>query len=153
MTAKADALLNTSPAVGETKFDFQIGPDGDILTEDQLDTAILVSLFTDKRADAGQVPQPHLRRGWIGDLETPTDLWGSHLWLFDQSRMTNEAAILIRDAAQAGLDWMIEGGIAPSISTRAVAKISGLELLIDITRPSGKSESFAVSLWDRTGRN
>lgn len=153
MEPKTDALLNTSPLLGETKFDFQIGTNGDILTEDQLDTAILVSLFTDRRAEAGQVPNPVQRRGWIGDLETPEDPWGSLLWLFDQARMTNDTATQVRDAAQGGLAWLMRDGISPSIQTRAIAKITGLDLLIDITRPNGKSESFLVSLWDRTGRN
>jgi len=150
---KTDALLNLTPDSTETEFDFQIGADGDILTEDQLDTAILVSLFTDRRAEPYQVQQAHLRRGWIGDLETPDDLWGSTLWLHDQSRMTADTASLVREAAQGGLDWMVRDDIASEVFSRAEAKITGLDLVVDIKKPTGKSESFLVSLWDKTGKN
>ncbi len=149
--AKIDAVLNREPIGDEVLFDFQIGPDGDILTEDQLDTAIIVSLFTDRRAEPHEVQKPQLRRGWIGDLETPEVLWGTTLWLLEQARLASKTATLAKGAAQAGLDWMVRDGIAVSVSTRAFVEDQTMRLIVDITKPNSKTESFMVSLWEKTG--
>ena len=150
---KTDAVLNRSPIAGEALFDFQIGADGDIITEDQLDTAILVSLFTDRRAEAHDVAKPQLRRGWVGDLETPDDLWGTTLWLLEQARLTNDTAALAKDAMKVGLEWFVRDSIAIDVSTRAFIDGSDMKLQADITKPSAKTESFVVSLWENTGRS
>lgn len=150
--AKTDAVLNWKSGDLGVPFDFQIGSDGDIVTEDFLDTAILVSLFTDRRAKPHEVQKPQLRRGWIGDLETPEDPIGSTLWLLDQARMTPNTPIAARDAAKTGLDWMQRDGIAIAVKTRAFTEDDTLKLGIDITKPNSKSESVFVSLWDNTGR-
>ncbi len=148
---KLDAVLNQKPVGDEVLFDFQIGPDGDILTEDSLDAAIIVSLFTDRRAEPHEVQKPQLRRGWIGDLETPDDLWGTTLWLLEQARLTSKAATLAKDSAKAGLDWLVRDGIAISVTTRAFVDDQKMQLAVDITKPNSKTESFLVSLWDQTG--
>lgn len=151
MAAKTDAVLIQNPEPGEVLFDFQIGPDGDILTEDQLETAIIVSLFTDKRATPEQVSKPHLRRGWVGDLETPLDPWGSRLWLLEQARLDREAESIAVDAAKEALGWMVRDEIAISAGARAFRTETKLDLRIDLTKPNSRSETTLVSLWDNTG--
>ncbi len=150
--AKEDAVLNVTPLGDETLYDFQIGDDGDIVTEDQLDTAILVSLFTDRRASSAEVPLPEYRRGWIGDLETPGDLYGSMLWLFEQSRLTGQVVARLGNFAQSCLDWMIRDEIATEVSARAIVKNQGVDLLIDIKKPNSPAEARVFALWENTGR-
>ena len=64
---------------------------GDFKLTDGFDTAIVLSLFTDARADSSEVSEPILRRGWIGNEqnENEDDNFGSKIWLLEQAR-TNE---------------------------------------------------------------
>ena len=150
--AKLDAVLNVSPVSNEVLYDFKIGPNGDIETEDQLDTAILVSLFTDRRASSAEVVKPQYRRGWIGDLETPADLYGSMLWLFEQSRLTGSVAAKIGSFGKLALDWMVRDGIATEVSARAIVKTTRVDLKVDLKKPNSPAEARSFALWENTGR-
>lgn len=147
-----DAVLNRAPAEDEFEFDIQFGPDGDILTEDQLETAILVSLLTDRRAEAWQAPVPQMRRGWVGDLEDPSSPPGSYLWLLDQSRLTRSVAAQAADYAEDALRWMVRDGIALSVAADAILDATALGLSVTLERPNARSETRYVSLWDQTGK-
>ncbi len=149
--AKTDAVLNWKPTDEGVPFDFQIGADGDIVTEDFLDTAFLVSLFTDRRAEPHEVPSPQHRRGWVGDLENPEDPIGSTLWLLDQSRDKLETSAQAGDAASAALEWMVQDEIATSIAARAFIEKGVMKLKVDAKKPNAKSEGVLVTLWDKTG--
>ena len=117
--AKEDAVLNENPASDEILYDFKISSCGDIETEDQLDTAILVSLFTDTRATSYEVVKPELRRGWIGELELEDEeIFGSKLWLLDQERLTLTTIGRANDFAEKALTWMVRDEIAVSVSAR-----------------------------------
>lgn len=150
--AKQDAVLNTAPVGDEVLYDFQIDSDGDILTADTLDTAILVSLFTDRRAEPGDVVKPQFRRGSVIDLETPDDLWGSMLWLFEQSRLNGVVLARIGGFGKACLDWMVRDKIATDVAARAIVRSSGVDLQIDIKKPNSPAEAVVFSLWENTGR-
>ena len=147
-----DAVLNTEPAAGEVAYDIQFGPDGDILTADALDTAILVSLLSDRRAEPQQVPRATQRRGWVGDLETPDDPIGSWLWLLEQARVTSETAAKAADYAERALAWLVDDEIALGVSADATVEATRVVLAATIQRPNAQSETRFVSLWEQTGR-
>ncbi len=139
-------------------YDFQIGGDGDILTADAFDAAIIVSLFTDKRADASEVQPAQLRRGWIGNESTPDFEIGSKLWLFEQSRLTQSVVNGVTDAAQQSLQWLVEDTIpatdttiADNVSAAAAVTNGTINLVITIERPSSQVEKRYFDLWQNTG--
>ncbi len=134
------------------QYDLALDSLGDIETEDSFSTAILVSLFTDARASADQVPAPELRRGWIGNERTPGFQMGGLLWLFDQARLNRSTANEIEDAAEGALRWMVDEGYAKAV--RAKANLVGPEKLtldVFITQPQGEVESLSFDLWKLTG--
>jgi len=90
-------------------YDFAI-ENGDFKSTDGLDPAILMSLLIDARADASEVPEPSLRRGWIGNEQNEDEDYqvGSKLWLLDQARANQQSLNKGIDAIQNGLAWMIE---------------------------------------------
>lgn len=147
-----DAVLVTEPEADEVEFDLQIGDDGDIVTADQLETAIFVSLLSDRRAAAHQAPVPRMRRGWVGDLEDPAHPIGSWLWLLDQSRATRTVASQAADYAEEALRWLVEDEIALAVSADALLGATRLELRVTLDRPNARSETRYVSLWDNTGK-
>lgn len=150
--ANIDAVLNQSPEGDEVLYDMQIDPVcGDILSADQLDTAILVSLFSDARAAAYEIVKPQLRRGWVGDLEKPEDPIGSKLWLLEQARLTSATVAQATNFSKTSLAWMTRDEIALSVAAQARVGETSLFMLITITKPHSRSETVLAALWDGTG--
>ena len=119
---------------------------------DGFETAIIVSLFTDDRAPASNVATAFSRRGWVGNILT-ADVGrglGSILWLYEQSRITRDIINQIEVAANNCLAWMVEDGIAKSVSA-SVANVTakGVSFNIEITTVTGETKSYSI-LWDNT---
>ena len=129
-------------------FDFA----GDIATEDSFDTALVVSLLTDRRADPSEVPEPQRRRGWIGDEDADVPM-GSKIWLFEQSRRTRTNLNRLEDAARRALTWLVDRGYATRISgvTATPVDRGGISLRVTVERPGGEVETRFFQLWNCTG--
>ncbi|MFT4191680.1 MAG: phage GP46 family protein [Comamonas sp.] len=95
--------------------------------EDTLQTAIILSLFSDRRAgrdDALPLGQTD-RRGWVGDeymgddFQGRTDAWGSGLWLCYVSKATAGVLERARFEAQEALAWLVRDEIASRVAVTA----------------------------------
>jgi phage gp46-like protein len=128
-------------------WDFRLDANGDIETEDAFDAAIIVSLFTDARADESEVFLPQMRRGWIGNEATPGVEMGSKLWLYHQSKLTDDVRVRMADEAKSALQWMVDDGYADSVT----AEMLGTELTVTIFRPHSQVEKRHYDLWSGTG--
>jgi phage gp46-like protein len=128
-------------------YDFHLDENGDIGTADQLDTAMLMSVFCERRASPSEMQPPELRRGWIGNSATPGFEIGSKLWLYEQARLTRSTLNGIAAEALAGLKWLIEDGIA--LDMEASMSIDGLT--VAITRPNSEVATRFYNLWEGTG--
>ncbi len=147
MTVGIDAKLTS---VGEL-YDFSIDSNGDIESEDFFDTAILVSLFAEKRANESEVLNPLFRRGWIGNEVTPGFEIGSKIWLYEQSRLTNSVLNGITTATKQALQWLVDDGFAVSIDdVEAFVTETGINLTVIIRRPNSKVDKRYYTLWDNT---
>lgn len=86
-----------------------------------LETAVLLSLFTDRRADGDFVPPDGSddRRGvWFEAFGTQAGdqkPWGSRLWQFARAVRTQATLNDIIDACREALQWLIDDGVATSI--------------------------------------
>jgi phage gp46-like protein len=95
--------------------------------EDTLQTAIIISLFTDRRAGVDDVLPANQgeRRGWVGDefmgndFDARPDPWGSHLWLDYSGKTSREVLEHARYAAEEALAWLVRDGIASRVSATA----------------------------------
>lgn len=106
----------------------------DLARNDDLETAVLLSLFTDRRAAPEDViPDGSGNpRGWWGDAGRSRPL-GSKLWLLDRAKQTEETRLRAKDYAEDALAWLIEVGIAASITVEAEwqrAKMLGLRVVL-----------------------
>lgn len=118
--------------------------DGQLATDDTLQTSVIVSLFTDQRADdddvlpdyvSPQMPGSGDRRGWWGDhylpdalaaiaaglglTPLPVDRWGSRLWLLFRVKDTSEALQRAKEYAQEALQWMLDNDVASAVNVIA----------------------------------
>lgn len=127
--------------------------DDDVAEDEGLRTAVLLSLFVDRRADDGD-PLPGEdddRRGHFGDefLPDPDDKQGSRLWLLGRSKITNElrtrAELYIREA----LEWMISDGVVEKVGVETELVDDKLFYLITLERPEGDPVKFRFAhVWD-----
>ena len=131
-------------------FDLDI-ENGDLKPDNGLETAVAISLFTDKRVTEEQLPDLETdRRGWWGDMfpEVDQDLIGSRLWTLDRSKTNNETLRRSEELCLESLKWMQEDGIADEITIQSEYNDSKvMNTTIEITRPDETEERFSV-LWD-----
>lgn len=134
-------------------FDLSI-ENGDFKTVSGLETALAVSLFSDRRAYVDEVPDPLERRGWIGDLfsEHNGDIHGSGLWFYMQSRSLKENENGIKSESRQALEWLITDGLAGfvDVTTDVSHQKRRLTLNITITALNGGVSSHAFDIGQAT---
>jgi len=124
---------------------------GDLAIDDGLETAVILSLFTDRRARASdQLPDGQIdRRGWWGDVRPPVadDLCGSRLWLLGREKETSTVLERAREYATEALTWLILDGVAAAVDVVAEFVSAGvLGLHVAIQRPSSDTVDFRFEL-------
>lgn len=125
--------------------------DNDLENEDGLETAVLLSLFVDRRAnDDDELPDIEgSKRGWWGDQVKPViegDQIGSRLWLLERSKTLEEVLPEAKELAMESLLWMIEDGVAAKveIEVERITNEYGTEILaldVNILKTEGTTFS------------
>lgn len=131
--------------------------ESDLERDEGLSTAVLISLFTDRRADESEPYDNEDRRGWWGDLlaETEGDQIGSKLYLLNRSTNTQQTTVKAKEYIYEALDWMIDDGVAAKIDidVEVYGLSSNLRLyvLIQIHKKDGNIELMKFDdLWANT---
>lgn len=135
-----------------------LGTKGGLAAQAGLATAILLALFSDKRApDHVKLDTPE-RGGWFGDrVDVRTDLGetdlGSLIWIYERSALTAETARGVRDAAIEALDPIVrQGAVARfDVAVELFREDDRLDLLVDAFSRDGAqvySQRFAL-LWNQ----
>ena len=109
---------------------------GDLLGHDDLSTAVIVSLFSWRRAkDADRLPDDSgNRQGFWGDYFSliQNDQLGSRLWLLTREVLTQETMNRAKEYAEEALSWLVEDGVASQVAV--TVERSGLhQLSIGVT--------------------
>lgn len=132
---------------GEQGADLEV-EGGDLAIDEGLVTPALVGFFTDSRRDpSGSEPvESQDLRGWWG--EDDGDRFGSPVWTLSRSKLVPELLERGRAAALEGLRWLVEDGIAASVTvepSRVGDAVLGLE--VELTR---NPASRWAPLWEAT---
>lgn len=113
----------------------------DLKRDPGFETAVFISLFTDKRADdSDKLPNNQVdKRGWWSDNNI-----GSKLWLIEREKLLNEAKTKAEQYSKEALQWLVDEGIAETILTEAtlVRGETALTLSIRIIQKSGEPIYF-----------
>lgn len=109
---------------------------GSIVTTDGLESAVAISLFTDRRARPDDVlpdgPNGD-RRGWWADPEL-----GSRLWLLGREKQTAIVVTRAQGYAEEALAWLVRDGYARIVKIEASVPRNGvLGLYVEIHRTDG----------------
>lgn len=124
---------------------------GDLKADNGLETAVLISLFSDKVVQREDLPEGETEvRGWWADnVSTPNnDLIGSKLWTLDRVKTSLDTESALEDFAKESLAWMIEDGIAKNV-TASASRVSTerIDLSVVIIKPDGDDIPFKF-IWD-----
>ena len=124
-----------------------------LATDDGLETAVILSLFTDARArdDDTLLPGQTDRRGWWADAYPVVagDSFGSRLWLLRRSKQLQESLTKAREYAEEALAWMVEDGAASKVEVETfIPRDEIMGMIVRIYRPDGALSPFRFeTLW------
>lgn len=110
--------------------------ENDYVLDEGLESAVFLSLFTDRRAEAGDVlPEGETdRRGWWGD--TNDDKIGSRLWLLSRSKQTTDTLTRAQEYATEALQWMLDDRVSDQIDvTTEYVRPGMMGIAVTISRP------------------
>ena len=117
-----------------------------IQRDEGLETAVLVSVFSDTRAadsdplpDKGDEP-----RGWWGSDLLGIPL-GSKLWLLSRSKLTSQTLEQARQYIADSLAWMVQDGMVDRVTVQAIrapGDVNRAEFAVTLTRTKGLQVSF-----------
>lgn len=144
------------------------GPDcgmeaGDLVAEGSLRTAVILSLFLDRRADDDDIlpNDSDDRRGWWADTVAPMtdygigggsasgDHIGSRLWLLSREKQLAGVLERARHYAEEALTWLVEDGVATAVQVTATNPRQGwlvLEVTVTLSDTSEYRDTFPLSL-------
>ncbi|MCB5301726.1 phage GP46 family protein [Yersinia bercovieri] len=128
--------------------DWQTGGGG-LLDGDDLETAILISLFTDRLARSDDAIDGDDRRGWWGDTGSQYPI-GSRLWLLRREKLTTKVALKAEDYANEALTWLLDDGVVTAISINAqIVFPNRINLIISYQQPAQTQASVKFSwVWE-----
>lgn len=113
-----------------------------LATDDGLETAVILSLFSDARAhddDALPIGQTD-RRGWWADAYPVEagDRFGSRLWLLRASKQLQQALNDAKQYAEEALAWLVDDGVAKKIEVETfIARAEVMGMIVRIYRQDG----------------
>ncbi len=115
---------------------------GDIAGDDGLETAVLISLFSDARATPDMIPiedQDGDLRGFWGDLGG-NDSTGSRLWTIRRAKQLSSTLAAARQYCEQSLAWMLEDKVADRIVVQTeYAQRGWMAIQVDIYRAQSKN--------------
>ncbi len=132
--------------------DIVVGPT-DLATDEGLQTAVLISLFSDRRVSANEeLPAGEdARRGWWGDTfaDDPNDRIGSRLWLLHREKQLASVIDRANEYAREALQWLIDDRVARRVDVNAEnTTFQRLDIEVTIYRPNGSTARFRFgSAW------
>lgn len=127
--------------------------DDDLASDEGLRSAVLLSLFADRRAEDDDVlpAADGDLRGWWADefADVNGDRCGSRLWLLDRSKRLADVVPKAEEFAREALAWLLEDKVAESVDVLAEVQGQMLALLVTVTRPGADPVSFRFAhAWD-----
>lgn len=118
-----------------------------LVEDDGLDTAVIISLFTDRQAEASDVIPDGTddKRGHWSDSfpDLDGDLIGSRLWLLTREKQLPEVMVRAREYCEEALTWMVQDGVASEVTVTVTNPREGiLYAQIEIAKPDGTATRY-----------
>ncbi|MEY0336595.1 phage GP46 family protein [Providencia stuartii] len=119
-----------------------------MLSGDDLQSAIIISLFTDGLARSDDNIDESYRRGWWGDLGSDYNI-GSRLWLLNRQKLTVSIARQAEDYAREALKWLTDDGVVSYIEVGTqIIYPNRLNMIIRYHRPGDERDLRFFWVWE-----
>lgn len=145
--------ITTSWDVSRSQGDWTVSG-GALAGGNDLETAAIISLFTDRQATSSDVLPDGSgdRRGWWGDLGQAVPI-GSQLWLLERSKLTPAVAVTAKAYIGEALKWMVDDGAAAGIDvTTSIVGRSQLSASVVIRQSDGTRRVLTFNwAWEQIG--
>lgn len=127
---------------------------GALAADHDIKTALLISLFSDRRAEDDDVLPGEAggRRGFWGDAFAQRRI-GSRLWLLGREKQLTEVVNRAREYAQEAVQWLVDDGICDSVAVDAAVigkGTLGLSVVAKRNAAAPLTYKFAFA-WNGTG--
>lgn len=124
-----------------------------LAAEDSLTRAVIISLFTWRRANADDVVAGQ-KMGWWGDVAEPlvvNDKIGSRLWLLSRAKLIPDTFNRAREYGKEALQWLIDDEIASRVEVASERfGVDGLALVCTIYRTDGSVANLRFdNVWEK----
>lgn len=125
-----------------------------LVQDDTLKTAVVLSLFIDRRAEADDELPDNTgnRRGWWADTyaDVLDDRIGSRLWLLSREKQLPSVLARAKEYAEEALAWLVEDGVAESVTVETWwVRMGVMGLLVKIFRPDAPAIDYKFDyLWE-----
>lgn len=120
---------------------------GDLINGNDLQTAIIISLFTDRVARDDDAIDGDDRRGWWGDLGEEHNI-GSRLWLLRRKKLDQPVAQKAEDYAREALQWLIIDGVVSSVMVATqIVYPRQLNMVISYQKPGSRDDTDMRFFW------
>ena len=127
---------------------------GDLVLDDGMTTAVIISLFSDARAESGDVIPDGTDnpRGWWADKATPLMAangyrLGSKLWLLAREKQLPETKARAEAYARAALQWLIDDGFAVAIDVAVwFPTLAWMAITVAITAADGQTTTHQLQV-------
>jgi len=123
--------------------------DFDLETDEGLESALIISLFTDRLVSTDQtLPIGETsRRGWWGDTfaDVPNDLIGSRLWLLNREKIMSDVLARAKEYVIEATQWLIDDKVSPRVDVIVESnaqRYGELDIEVDVFRPTGAQVNF-----------
>lgn len=150
MATKEDVDLKFNNDAGY--FDISIADNGDFELTDALDTSLLMTFYTEQRADESEIKSPENRGGWWGNLFSDEEGFqvGSKLWLLNQS--TNSQNTLNKAIAYAtnAFSWLTRYSYADEVNVTGTQSLTNLTVTVDVIKYNNVITQKVFDLWQNT---
>lgn len=113
-----------------------------LANDEPLVRAVIISLFTWRRALPDDPLPGDQRMGWWGDsfATVAGDRIGSRLWLLSREKLTAQTVERAREYAREALAWLVEDGVAARVEVDAERQgLTTLALACRIYRRDGQT--------------
>lgn len=134
-------------------YDLALGSDGDLKGTESFDTAILMTLFCEARASASEIKDASRRRGWWGNILSPTPGFelGGKDWLLEQSRKTQDTLNQGITYLQNAFGWFVQQGYANKVTVTGNLTVNGMDRQVTLHIEKDQVNTPALQLWANTG--
>lgn len=120
---------------------------------DAFDTAILISVFCERRASQTEEPVNYLQRGWWGNElnDNPGIEIGSKQWLLSQSRNVQKTLNYAVRYQQEAFQWFVDMSLAAKVAVDGNQNNSLINLSVNIFIDKNLVGQSGYQYWLNTG--